>query len=403
MIGWKKIWIEIKYWSQVFLLPIYAASHIVPKSKKIWVFGSTFGRRFADNPKYFYLFVAKYYSDIITAVWITKNREIAKELKKKGLKAYYLYSVMGICYSVIAKVYVFDNYTKDICFSLSGGSVKINLWHGIPLKKIQNDNIFDKVRKPQTLLLKIRWALRRLTDEKPNHYILTTSNNLIQIFSSAFRTQKILNCGYPRNDILLSELMPSILLPMEEDCYSEITNYPGKIILYMPTFRESETELLRIIDWSDLQSTMENNHMLFCIKLHPKSKLKDILENEIRAGFNNIRLLNPDYDPYPLLKHTECLVTDYSSIYFDYLFTEHKIIFFDYDLKEYTTHSREMYFDYKDITPGQKVSTQKELIDALVAVDSYREERKRLREKMFDLDNGCASERLYKKISDIIA
>ncbi len=402
MITGNKVLREIKYWGQILLLPIYAASHLIPRSKTIWAFGSTFGRRFADNPKYLYLFVSQYYSQFIAAVWITKNRKIAEFLHKRGYKAYYLYSITGIWYSLRSKVYIYDNYTKDICYTLSGGSVKINLWHGIPLKKIQKDNIFDEVRNPSTHRQKLRWILRRLTDEKPSHYVLTTSYNLVSIFSSAFRTQKVLTCGYPRNDILKSRLMPVVLSPEEEDFYSEIKCFQGKTILYMPTFRDSENRILKIIDLVSFQRELEKNQLLFCFKLHPKSRLAEKLKAEIGNGYHNIKVMEPEYDPYPFLKEIDCLVTDYSSVYFDYLLLDRKIIFFDYDLEDYKAHSREMYFDYKEVTPGPKVRTQEALINAIISEDIYQKQRKHLKEKMFNADDCCAGERLYKKINEII-
>ena len=55
----KKIINGLKYWGQLLLLPVYSLSFLVPGNKNIWVFGSTFGRRFADNPRYMYLYVKK--------------------------------------------------------------------------------------------------------------------------------------------------------------------------------------------------------------------------------------------------------------------------------------------------------------------------------------------------------
>ena len=130
----------LSYWMQLFLIPIYFLSFLIPRNPKLWLFGSTFGNRFADNPKYFYLYCNQFHKDRknggIRAVWITKQKEIVKLLRKNGYEVYYRYSLKGIWCCLRGKVYIFDNYSKDISFWLSGGAVKINLWHGIPLKKI---------------------------------------------------------------------------------------------------------------------------------------------------------------------------------------------------------------------------------------------------------------------------
>ena len=103
-------------------------------------------------------------------------------------------------------------------------------------------------------------------------------------------------------------------------------------------------------------------------------------------------VINKDADPYVFLKMADVLITDYSSIYFDYLLLDRPIIFFDYDLKEYLNDSRELYFDYDEFTPGEKVSNYHELKKAIFkSVNSdkeyttgYSEFRKKIRAKVFE-------------------
>ena len=64
----KQIKEGIKYWSQLLILPIYVLSFLVPRNKRIWLFGSTFGRRFADNPRYFYLYLCQHPEESIRPI-----------------------------------------------------------------------------------------------------------------------------------------------------------------------------------------------------------------------------------------------------------------------------------------------------------------------------------------------
>lgn len=398
----KKIMMEIKYWSQIFLIPLYLLSYIMPRNKKIWVLGSTFGYRFADNPKYFYLYLHQHMRDEVRPIWISRDKAILQMLRQKDYEAYYLKSFKGVWYCLRAKVYLYDNYSKDISFTLSGGATKINLWHGIPLKKIQKDNKFDKVRNPRNKLEKIRWSLRRMSDEKPSDYVLTTSNFLEPIFSSAFNTKNTLVCGYPRNDFLISNNIDIIMTDDEKHTCNVIENKvkDNKIILYMPTFRDGEHKFFEVISITKFEAFLRKNHFVFFVKLHPKSKLNDRFM-EIQS--ENIRIINPEQDPYPLLKVVDVLVTDYSSIYFDFLFTNKPIIFFPYDLEEYLMESREMYFDYDEFTPGRKVFVQDELENALIESDKYHDYRERIIQKVFDLERcNTGSENLYRYILKII-
>ncbi len=407
---WKKLSEEIKYWGQVLLLPVYALSFLIPRDKKLWVYGSTFGKRFADNPKYFYLYVNQHKSQDVNAVWISKNKEIIRLLSENKLEAYYIYSVKGLWYSLRAKVYLYDNYSKDICFWLSGGAVKINLWHGIPLKKINMDNKFDKVRHPGTNWLKIKYFLRRLSDEKPGHFVVTTSKYLEEIFSSAFATKHVIISGYPRNDILTSKGIVNILTEREADQLQNILDRKkeqsaAKIILYMPTFRDSEQLFFRSIDKRELQDFLLQENIVLCIKPHPKSRC---VSEYAYLESANITVLDKEADPYVFLPHTDVLVTDYSSIYFDYLLLDKPIIFFNYDLEEYLSTSREMYFSYEAVTPGRIAQTFDEwkaaMLDAgaMLDQDRFQEERKKLKELVFIEDNVEASERLYEYIQNLI-
>lgn len=403
---WKKIYNNIKYWAQIFLLPIYCFSFLVPRNKKIWLFGSTFGRRFADNPKYLYLYINQKEKEKIRAIWISKNKQIVNRLKEYNLEVYYYYSIKAFFYCMIAGVYIFDNYSKDISFWFSGRSLKVNLWHGIPLKKIQADNKFDKIRHPDNNWKKFYYALRRMSDEKPWHYILTTSDFLVPIFSSAFNTSHVLTSGYPRTDILVSNRIQNIKMKSEEEDYQQLVRKKyKKFILYMPTFRNSENKFFDIVILQQLKEFMEKEQYLFCIKLHPKSKLKKEFESLVSA---NIFILDADHDPYIFLGMADLLITDYSSIYFDYLWLDRPILFFDYDKRDYLEHSREFYFNYEEFTPGVKVETMEQLFQAIREIDKIEIEKQMklrriiLRDKVFDKSAAFASQRLFQEVEHLV-
>lgn len=393
-----KITDRLKYWGQLLLLPVYWLSFLVPRNKKIWLFGSTFGRRFADNPRYLYLYVSQHKEELkLRPIWISHNENVVKMLNDEGYEAYMYHSLKGIWFALRGKVYLFDNYSKDINFWQSGGAMKVNLWHGIPLKKIQHDNVFDKFRHPKNIWEKLRNFPRNISDEKPNHYVLTTSENLREIFSSAFKTKNVLVSGYPRNQVLISDDIKNVYLDEEKRDRKKIISFLNKknngknkrMIFYMPTFRKSETLFFENFDKNDFQKFLAENTLLFCIKLHPKSKLNEEFKN---IQSENIVVINKDADPYVFLKLADVLITDYSSIYFDYLLLDRPIIFFAYDLKEYLSDSREMYFDYDEFTPGEKVWDYQELKNSIAKIiennsdyqKSYSDFRRKIMERVFE-------------------
>lgn len=402
----KKIIEGIKYWGQLLLLPIYWFSFLFPRKKNIWLFGSTFGRRFADNPRYFYLYCSQHEEELkLRPIWISHSHEIVDFLNENGYEAYYYHSFKGIWYSLRGKVYCYDNYSKDISFWLSGGAVKFNMWHGVPLKKIQADNVFDKVRHPENGWEAFKAFPRRLSDEKPSHYVLATSEFMRPIFESAFRTKKVSTAGYPRIDGFASGDIENIYTDIEQKTVNKIQNLlkenpENRMIYYMPTFRNGETTFFQVMDLEKFNLFLKENHLIFCTKLHPKSKLKEEFQ-AIEGG--NIVDIDADTDPYVFVPMSDVLVTDYSSIYFDYLFADKPIVFFDYDLETYLADSREMYFDYEEYTPGVKVKDQQELEHALIDIirennDQYEAARRQLQTKIFDRTDGNASKALTEEI-----
>lgn len=379
----------LKYWGQLLLLPVYWLSFLMPRDKRIWLFGSTFGRRFADNPKYLFLYVSQHRQELgVRPIWITHKRKIVELLKKNGYEVYYYHSFKGIWYALRGKVYIFDNYSKDINFWQSGRAVKINLWHGIPLKKIQADNLFDSFRHSHNLWDKWKNFPRNLSDEKPHHYVLATSELMKPIFRSAFRTENVLVCGYPRNDGVLSGMACNLCTVQEQKMLElvqeKVRDFGFRMIYYMPTFRDSEIKFFEVVAIEELNEFLVSNQLLFCVKLHPKSKLRKKFE-EIQGG--NIVFIDADADPYIFIQESSLLVTDYSSIYFDYLLSDKPIVFFAYDLNEYLSTSREMYFEYREYTPGRKAFTWEELKEAILNAlenrEVYKEEREQMITSMF--------------------
>lgn len=412
---------ELRYLSEALLLPIYALSHLFVRDKNLWVFGSTFGNRFADNPRYFFYYLNQMSDEEreitginkgeIRPVWITKSPAIAKQLCDMGYEAYLSSSKEGISCCLRAGVYLFDNYSKDISFCLSGGAKKINLWHGVPLKKIQMDNRFDKVRHPENFWKRIYWQLRRISDEKPWHYVLTTSEFLRPIFSSAFATKNVLVCGYPRNDCLLGGIRNDLLTGEKKKLDALMRRVKKKegcrVVFYMPTFRESETKFFDVVNFTELSRYLKESNLCLVIKLHPKSKLQKQFEEKAGNKTGRILLLSNKDDPYEFLKISDALITDYSSVYFDYLVLDRPVIFFDYDRSEYLSKSRELYFDYDGFTPGKKASNWQELREALNGIDreknrdGFERKRKEIRELAVDIIDEHAGRRLLEAVLKI--
>lgn len=404
----KRIIDRIKYWGQLFLLPIYWLSFLVPRNKKIWLFGSTFGRRFADNPRYLYQQISENKQQIdIRPIWITRNKDVVAFLQDNEYEAYYLYSCKGLWYCIRGAVYIFDNYSKDICFWLSGGAKKINLWHGVGNKKINHDNKFDYLRHPRNM--KERWStwITRLSNEKPSHYVLVTSPYYVDIFASAFQVPKshIIQSQYPRNMVLTKQYACELLTKEEDEVQTYLKSVLKKnerIVLYMPTFRPSEKLFFEVMDMQIFNDFLKKHSIIFAIKAHPKSKMKNVLQE---ISLSNIYVINDSVDPYTFLSYTDMLVSDYSSILTDYLLLDRPIITFAYDLDEYENNGREGSMPFFEYNRTEIVYTMDQLmdkIDVLLQEDTNKEHRNIMLNRSFCKEDKNGMDKLVQDIKTII-
>lgn len=393
---------RILYWLQIFLVPLYGLSFLFPRNRKIWLFGSTFGRRYGENPRYLFLYVSQHPESGIRPVWISHNKDIVKFLTDNGYEAYYYHSLKGIELALRAGVYIYDNYSKDINFWQSGGAVKVNLWHGSGNKQINHDNIHDKVRHPKNAWEKWKTWLRRLSDEKPSDYVLATSEAMKPVFASAFAVplDHMIVDGYPRNDMLFPYEecgIHNLMTEPEQKLCEQIEEYRKqdyKIVAYMPTFRDSEKKFFDVMDLNAFNAFLAEEKLMFIAKIHIKSKIK---AEFAKCDYSNIVVANPDVDVYTFFPKTDMLITDYSSVYTDYMLLDKPVIAFQYDREDYERDSRECTIDQDVYMPEIKAQNMAELMDAIRLLkkeDPKLSARQQSRSRMFKYLDGQSSKRL---------
>ncbi len=402
-----KITDRLKYWGQLLQLPVYWLSFLFPRNKKIWLFGSTFGRRFADNPRYLYLYVSQHKEELrLRPIWISHNEDVVQMLNSKGYEAYMYHSIKGIWFALRGKVYLFDNYSKDINFWQSGGAMKVNLWHGTGNKKANHDNKFDKFRHPKNLWERFMTFPRRLSDEKPHHYTLATSEPLAIITASAFNTslEHVIIDGYPRMDAILGEDISNIYTSEERANLMSIRKWKaeGKIIdFYMPTFRESESKFFEVMDLEKFNEYLKQNNIIFISKLHPKSKMK---EKFSKIKYSNIYNINAEVDPYTFLEEVDLLTVDYSSIYSEFILLDRPVVSFFYDYKEYSENTRVGYVPFDEYMPEERAFDMEQLMEKTEMVlkkDIHRVDRKVSGKRMWKYQKSGSCARIVKKIRKI--
>lgn len=368
--------------------PVSVVSRFVPKDKNLWIFGSWFGLRYSDNTRYMYEYLMN--SDAVRAVWITKNRAIIPYVASLGGRVYYAYSLRGIWCSVRAGKAFYVCGPSDINEYFVFGTQKIMFWHGIPLKKILYD---DDLRYPAGWVGRFNYIrdriLRSILPDKRQEwdYIISSSDLVTRRLCSAFSVNKdkVLQLGYPRQDIL------------SQGVQGEPSG--AKVILYAPTHRQegkghfTALDFFREFDFEFLDNFFAEKNVKFIINLHFYHNPSPLAEK--LSGLSNISLC-ADGDIYKTLSAVDVLITDYSSIYIDYLFLGRKIVFYSFDHDDYLARDRGLYEDYLSSVPGPVCKSWAHALREAMCEIGPEDKRflESCRDNYFDHKSGGARERI---------
>ena len=259
----------------------------------------------------------------------------------------------------------------------------LQTWHGTMLKRLGLDRANVGART--------RIAVRR--ESARWDALLAQNTYSARIFTSAYAfTRGTWDEGYPRNDRLVSGADAASI--------RRAVGIPdgARVVLYAPTWRDDRTEMVDYLDLTSFASELDDDTVLL-VRGHSRTlRYGRDLEAE--------RLI--DVTSYPnvadLLEVSDVLVTDYSSVMFDFSATGRPIIFFTPDLAHYSSDLRGFYFDLLAEAPGPVVRTREELLDAIADSDTarehYRVQAARWRERFTPLDDGHAGERVVRRMID---
>lgn len=365
----------MKFKYHVLFLPklvlywFYLLTKFIPRQNNKWVFGSHFG--FRDNSK-FLLFDAKDNHPEIRSIWISNNKNEIAQIRSLGVECYHWLSLLGLYHCLRAKVYVCTQTTKDINTYTSGGAVYLCLNHGVGLKKCYWQKIdfmegfygasFHKLEKSFEFKVSgFRWYFR-----VPDICLVPSRAQAEMFFCPMFRISmdKILYANFPRNELLRwSEQKVKCLAQKYEPPHTiEFMDFMkrfNKVYIYMPTWRNDGSDFLSAsgIDFKKLNESLKKNNDLFILKLHPLTRISA----DASEGFSNIIQFPKDSDVYYVLSQTDCLITDYSSIYSDYVLMDKEIILFPFDMDRYLSKSTSL-GEYDKYYPGVRAHSFEELL-----------------------------------------
>jgi CDP-glycerol glycerophosphotransferase len=331
-------------------------------------------------------------------VWLVNDSYIPKDIyelqKEFRIKVITLKSLRGILIYMTSK-FVFYTHGALNGIECLDKQIIVNLWHGMPLKNIG--------------------YLDNKTEEDVAHftYTIATSEEFQIVLSKVFGVDKdkVLITGLPRNDRMNKNREILKKLGINEQEYN-------KKILWMPTFRKSsvgdkrsdgiskegQLPLLSNEELKDFNIYLNDNKILLIVKLHPMDTLqkKDFHELSNIRIFVNDDFKNIEEQLYSIFKEIDALITDYSSVYFDFMILNKPIGFIMDDLGEYTSSRGFVFEDIYSWIPGPIIKDVSQLHNFVSQIsnniDDYKEVRERVNNKTNKYSDFNNTERLFNKL-----
>ena len=374
-------------------------SYIIPVNDKIILFESSNGRNYTGNPRSIYEeILSQGLENEFKCIWIFSNTDTevpGNAIKVKRSYFKFLY------YTLSSGAWVFDS--RHLYYLKKNKKTKyIQTWHGTPLKKLALDMDYIDMSGNQDIE-------KYHDDFRKNSaiwdYLISQNKFSSEVFRRAFDFKgEMLEIGYPRNDILINKNNKEDI-----DKIKSRLNIPKekKVILYAPTWRDNQYyekgkyKFATEMDFDAMAKELSDDYVLI-VKFHYLVK-----ENIDWTKYNDFIIeCDADWDIQELYLISDMMITDYSSVMFDYSILKRPMIFFTYDLENYKNKLRDFYFDMFEEVPGPICETNDEMIYFIKNytekgyMSEFGEKYQKWSEKFNTFDDGKASKKIIELIRE---
>ena len=363
---------------------------------------SFLGRSYGDSPRYIYEYMLKLRSegrlgtetsipDNARFVWMIDNKAAKIPGKHKEIK---LNSLRYFYYAARCSVWI-TNMRQPSWYVKREGMKLLECWHGTPLKRLVFD--MEDVHSVSPKYKMTVYNQSRMWD-----YLISDNRFSTECFMSCFLfpEERILELGYPRNDLLYGDDREERARAIKEKLGIPLDK---KVVLYAPTWRDDDyygpaqykfdlpLDLEMMKSLRDEYYFVLRTHYFIADHLNIPKEDADFVSDQSR--YNDIG---------ELYLISDILITDYSSVFFDFANLRRPILFFVYDFEKYAGVLRGFYFDMTTGCPGPLLKTNEEILNALKNIDKveaeYADKYKEFCDRFCYLDDGHASERIVKKV-----
>lgn len=338
--------------------------------EKCIVFESMWGSKYSCNPQHLYEYIDKNYPEY-KCVWSLRDSRMPINGNgirvRRGSQEYFKY--------LATAKYLVNNVNFEDAYVKRDGQIEIQTMHGTPLKTLGLDVPGDFPNESSKKLY--------IEKNKRWNYLLVQGNFMKEKAYDCFSYDgAILECGYPRTDILyntdetkLAEIKNSLGLPLDK-----------KIILYTPTWRKKGFFDMQL-DLDKMKECLGDEYIIL-VRFHHFCTRCDNFTADNKFVFD-LRSYRTVEDLYLI---SDILITDYSSVMFDYALLNKPMLFFTYDLEDYRDNLRGMYVDIEEEAPGPLVFNTEEVIHSILNIDAemkkYSEKISAFKNKYLTYENG---------------
>ena len=376
----------------------HIGTHVLSPKDNIILFESSNGRNYTGNPRYVYEEILNQgLENELKCVWVFMHPE-AQKIPGNGIKVKRSYFKF-LYYAIVSGAWVFDS--RHLYYLKKNKKTKyIQTWHGTPLKKLGLDMDYIDMSGNQDIEKYHDEFIKNSADWQ---YLISQNSYSSEIFKRAFAFNgEMLEIGYPRNDILINNNNADYI-----DKIKSKFNLPKdkKLILYAPTWRDNEYyqkgeyKFATEMDVDAMKEALSDEYALI-VKYHYLVK-----ENIDWKKYDDFVIeCDAEWDIQELYLISDVLITDYSSVMFDYAILRRPMMFFAYDLEHYKDSLRDFYFDMFEEVPGPIVKSTEKLIEEIkkLKVEDYElkygQKYDDFQNKYNEFDKGIASKTIIELI-----
>lgn len=361
---------------------------LIPVKSDAVLFLSFHGRGCTDNPKAIYEYMCKQKGFAsYTFIWALRKKQAIPHGKCVRYNGPLYFYYLARCKYWVINCKLPDHIIKK------DNQVYLQTWHGTPLKKLAHDiDVSEHTTFYRTKMSAQQMKSTYDHDVRRYDYMISPNPFCSRVFPGAFHIDpsRLLETGYPRNDFLSQCSASRIQALKRKYGLSE----DKKVILYAPTWRDNcyNSKGYTFTLQADFNRWKEELGQEYIVLFKPHYLIVNTFDPEALKGF--LYPVEAAGDINELYVMSDLLITDYSSVFFDYTILNRPVLFYMYDKDTYARDLRGFYFDLEEVLPGPIIESEDALLEAIVNRRFETDKLPAFHEQFHVWEDGQASKRV---------